>query len=283
MSGDPRIAAVPFDNRIPGDSFDHHEVMVAQGRVAATLVDRMCAQYPSLELVCLPVLALTGSGAGRRMLKLLPTTPLDARQLAVDVTNPDDRLQPLFDVCQSRGVMVSTSAIECHPLLPTYLFHTGFVIGPNGVVLRSPKVLARSGPSITLTGGIRDEYEAVFGAESLMPVVQTSVGRLACVVEGEIEFDELAEVLIDRQVDVVCNPTLRTGEHPAEAADGLLERRASETNSLWVSTCATGEYVDDNEGQWVYAPFADGTSMWTAKGRYGHAPSGEVLLFPSAK
>jgi predicted amidohydrolase len=281
MSDMPIIAAVSTDNRIPGDSFDHHEVMVAQGRVAATLVDRMCTQFPSLQLVCLPVLALSGSGAGRRMLKLLPKRPLDARALAIDLTQPDDRLQPLFNVCAQHNVMVCTSAIEFHPLLPNYLFHTGFVIGSSGVVLRSPKVLARSGPSITLVGSIRDEYETVFGADSLMPVVDTAVGRLACVVEGEIEFDELSELLADRQVDVVCNPTLRSGEHPAEDADSLLAQRAYETNALWVSTCPGGEYVDDNEGRWIHAPFADGTSMWTAKGRYGQPSTGEVMLFPA--
>ena len=264
------VAAVSTWNRIPGDSWDHISVMEEAGRDLADVGDAVLRGWPSdrapLRLLCFSVLGLTGSGAGRRMLNLMPSRPLDAKVLAVDLTHPDGRLQPLVDMCTEYSCFAATSAIERHPSMPDVLFHTGFVFGPTGLVLRAPKVWARSGPSITLIESIRQRYVEVFGDDAIVPVATTELGRIGCLVEGEIDADGAVQILADRGVDIVCHPTLRTGEHPREAADARLAHVARTTGAVVVSACSVGERVDTNAGGWATQMFASGTSIWSSDG-----------------
>lgn len=244
--------------------------MVERGHSAAATVRSIVATWPSdrapIGLICLPVLALSGSGAGRRILRLVPSRPLVARELAVDLCAPDDRLRPVFDACAELGVYVATSAIEFHQAMPDVLFHTGFIIGPSGFVLRSPKLWARSGPSITLISTIRDRYVDVFGDDAVLPVVGTAFGTIGMLVEGEIDQDESVHTLAQRQPTIICNPTLRTGEHPASDEDGRLADVARTTRAVLISACASAEIVDDNAGGWARQDFAAGTSLWSPDG-----------------
>lgn len=264
------VAAVSSWNRIPGDSWDHISVMEETGRDLAhagrAALRSWPADRPSLRLLCFSVLGLSGSGAGRRMLNLMPTRSLDAKVLAVDLTRPDARLQPLFDMCTEHDCFAASSAIERHPAMPDLLFHTGFVIGPTGLVLRAPKVWARSGPSITLLESIRERYVDVFGDDSIVPVAMTELGRVGCLVEGEIDADGAVQILTDRGVDIICHPTLRTGEHPSAAEDARLSSVARTTGAVVLSACSVGERVDDNLGGWATQMFVSGTSIWSSDG-----------------
>ena len=264
------LLAVSWPNQLPGDSFDHVTTMVGRGRVAAETVRSIVASWPDdrppVGLICLPVLALSGSGAGRRLLGLAPSRPLVAGDLAVDLTAPDDRLRPIFDVCAQFDVYVATSAIEFHPALPDVLFHTGFIVGPSGLALRSPKLWARSGPSITLISAIRDRYVATFGDEAVLPIVHTAFGSVGMLVETEIDQDESVATLATRQPTIICNPTLRTGEHSPADEDLRLAEVARATHAVVLSACASAEIVDDNVGGWARQDFAPGTSIWSPEG-----------------
>jgi hypothetical protein len=260
------VAAVTSSNRLPGDSHDHLDTMRRAGRELADLGHRTLDAWPDdrppLRLLSFGVLGIFGSGAGRRMLDITLANPLQVRGLAVDFTNPDDRLAPLFELCASRNVFAATSAIECHPNMGDHLFHTGFIIGPTGLVLRSPKVWARSGPSITLLHSIRARYESVFGPDAIVPVADTEIGRVACVVEAEIHEPGALDVLRQRRPEIVCHPALRTGEQPGSIDDAHLATAASQTGALVVSGCSAYETIDNNAGGWVTQPFAPGSSIW---------------------
>lgn len=269
-AGKASLLAVSWPNQLPGDSFDHVGTMVERGCAAAvtirSIVECWPGDRPPIGLICLPVLALSGSGAGRRLLELAPARPLVARELAVDLTAPDDRLRPIFDVCSELGVHVATSAIEVHPAMPDVLFHTGFIIGPSGLVLRSPKLWARSGPSVTLISAIQDRYLAAFGDDAVLPVVCTAFGTIAMLVETEIHQDRSVETLAQRRPTIICNPTLRTGEHSASEEDDRLAEVARTMHAVVLSACASAEIVDDNAGGWVRHDFAPGTSILSADG-----------------
>jgi hypothetical protein len=260
------VAAVTSSNRLPGDSHDHLDTMRFAGReladVGRKVLDDWPRDRPPLRLLSFGVLGLFGSGAGRRMLDVTLVTPLRVSGLAVDLTAPDERLQPVFDLCAQRNVFAATSAIERHPRMPELLFHTGFIIGPTGLVLRSPKVWARSGPSITLLHSIRERYEGVFGFDAVVPVVETEIGRLGCVVEAEIAEPGALAILRERRPDTVCHLALRTGEHSPAVDDAHVATAASTTGALVLSGCSAYEMIDDNAGGWVTQPFAAGTSVW---------------------
>lgn len=273
------VAAVPTWNRMPGDSVDHLVTMARTARdlaaAGSAVLERWPAERPPLRLIAFPVLGLAGSGAGRRQLGLLPKLALDARVLAIDLTSPDTRLQPIIDMCAEYSVFACTSAIEVHPAMPNLLFHTGFVFGPGGLVLRTPKVWARSGPSITLVGAIRDRYTEVFGADAIVPVAQTEIGRIGCVVEAELEADGAIDLLTSRHADLIVHPALRTGEHPSEPEDARLAAVATRTGATVISCCALGEEVDDNNGGWARCDFVDGTSIWSSVGERVDEPDHE--------
>jgi hypothetical protein len=260
------VAAVTSSNRLPGDSHNHLDTMRFAGRELAELgartLDAWPEDRPPLRLLSFGVLGLFGSGAGRRMLGITLANPMQVRGLAVDLTNPDDRLAPLFALCAERNVFVATSAIECHPSMSDHLFHTGFIIGPSGLVLRSPKVWARSGPSITLLHSIQESYESIFGSDSIVPVTETEIGRLACVVEAEIHEPGALDLLRERRPEIICHPALRTGEHAPAVDDAHLAAAASLSGALLVSGCSAYETIDDNAGGWVTQPFAAGSTIW---------------------
>jgi hypothetical protein len=293
------LLAVSLSNVVPGDSFDHVGTMVGKAEEVSVGVRSILEHWPQgrppIGLVVLPVLALSGSGAGRRMLNLLPTRPLIARDLAIDLSrigaNPsvlspaDPRLSPLIDLCAERQFLLATSTIEAHPAMPDVLFHTGFVLGPKGLVLRSPKVFARSGPSITILSSILARYTEVFGEEAILPVVETAIGRIAVLVEGEIDHDEAIATLAIQRPDIVCHPTLRTGEHPRTTVDMRLSDVSLRLGATVVSACSTGERVDDNRGGWLFQPFSAGTSIWSSEGMTAsHAPAsdGAVAWTPAS-
>ena len=269
-AGAASLLAVSWPNQLPGDSFDHVATMVERGRAVAVTVRSIVESWPDdrapIGLICLPVLALSGSGAGRRLLGLAPSRPLVASELAVNLSAPDDRLRPIFDVCSELGVHVATSAIEFHPAMPDVLFHTGFIVGPAGLALRSPKLWARSGPSITLISTLEDRYVAHFGGDAVLPVVRTPFGTLGMLVETEIDEDRSVETLAQRLPTIICNPTLRTGEHSSSNEDLRLAHVARTTHAVVISACASAEIVDDNDGGWVRHDFAPGTSIWSAEG-----------------
>lgn len=283
MSNSPWVSlvGVSLSNVVPGDSFDHVGTMVGKAQEVAVGVRSILKHWPQerppIGLVVLPVLALSGSGAGRRLLNLLPTRPLVARDLAIDLSRigaspsvlspADPRLSPLVDLCAEHQLLLATSTIETHPAMPDVLFHTGFVLGPKGLVLRSPKVFARSGPSITILSSIFERYAEVFGEEAILPVVETAIGRIAVLVEGEIDHDDAIAELAMKHPDLVCHPTLRTGEQAASASDFRLSDVSSRLGATIVSACSTGERVDDNRGGWLFHPFSAGTSIWSPEGK----------------
>ena len=268
--GPTSLLAVSWPNQLPGDSFDHVTTMVERGRAAGETVRSIVATWPHdrppIGLICLPVLALSGSGAGRRLLGLTPSRPLVARDLAMDLTVPDARLRPVFHACAELGVYVASSAIEFHPAVPDVLFHTGFIVGPSGLALRSPKLWARSGPSITLLNTIQDRYVATFGNQAVLPIVHTSFGSIGMLVETEIDQEGSVTTLAARRPTIICNPTLRTGEHSPAAEDLRLAEVARATHAVVVAACASAEIVDDNAGGWARQDFVPGTSIWSRDG-----------------
>ena len=76
---------------------------------------------------------------------------------------------PIVAICKRHDCYVVTCTIEKTPRLPGKYFHTGIIIGPEGLVLRSPKAQAYSTADITPLREIADEYAKVFGEAAIFP------------------------------------------------------------------------------------------------------------------
>src|SRR5690606_2851361 len=109
--------------------------------------------------------------------------------------------------CRRHRCYVATSTQEKTAKLPGRYFHTGFVIGPDGLVLRSPKTQARSAKEITFLREIRDAYRAVFGPDSILPVARTPIGVLGCYIESEAEVLDAARMMAARGAEVIVHPS----------------------------------------------------------------------------
>jgi predicted amidohydrolase len=143
--------------------------------------------FPALGLV----------GAGRR------PPDLDRQNTSIELPHP--RIQPLLDACARNGVYAATSTPERIPGFDGQTFHTGFLVGPDGIVLRSPKAQAYSAAGVTPLRNFRAQYEARFGAESIYPVAETPLGRIGVLVEREIQLPEPARVVASRGADLIIN------------------------------------------------------------------------------
>ena len=98
--------------------------------------------------------------------------------------------------------------------MPGLWFHTGFIVGPEGLVLRSPKSQAQSAPEVSYLRDIAADYRGIFGAHSIMPVANTPIGRLACLVEAEAEVLEASRLLVSKGAQVILHTSLESDDIP---------------------------------------------------------------------
>jgi predicted amidohydrolase len=125
------------------------------------------------------------------------------------------------------------------------------------VVLRSPKAQAYSAPEVTSLRDIREKYAEVFGAEAVLPVAETEIGKLGCLVESEVMVPEAARLVASKGAEIIVHPTLeRVEQHSPQAA---MKQAAAYANGLYiVSAAAASEDLPAGSGQWRWI---GGTSM----------------------
>lgn len=174
--------------------------------MVAAIEDVMRSTTPKPRIVVFPVLQYTSA---RRAVSGVPMS-----MVAVDlISEPLDKgiFAPVIEACRRHDCYVATSTQEKVPQKEDWFFHTGFIMGPEGLVLRSPKAQAQSAPAVAYLRDIEDEYKSIFGDDSIMPVVQTPVGKLACFVEGEAEVLEASRLLASKGAEIILHTSL---EHP---------------------------------------------------------------------
>ena len=98
--------------------------------------------------------------------------------------------------------------------MPGRHFHTGFIMGPEGLVLRAPKTQAKSAAEMSYLRDIAEEYKKVYGPDSVFPVAKTPIGNLACYVEAEAEVLEVSRALASRGADLILHTSLEEDDVP---------------------------------------------------------------------
>ncbi len=167
---------------------------------------------PKPRLVVFPVLQYTSAR------RAVSGTPMS--MVAVDlISEPLDKgiFKPVIEACRRHNCYVSTSTQEKVPQLPGKFFHTGFIMGPEGLVLRSPKSQAQSAPEVSYLRDMADEYTKIFGPDSILPVVQTPIGNLGCYVEGEAEVLEVSRLLASKGAEVIVHTSMEGDDTPWQA------------------------------------------------------------------
>jgi predicted amidohydrolase len=179
------------------------ETQRQNARRIAEHIDRIIQTYdPAPRLIVYPALSLNGSY--RHVVGVAMETA------AIEL--PGEQLQPILDACRRNNCYFVSSTQERHSKLPGRFFHTGYMLGPEGLVLRSPKAQAFSAPETTALHDMFDEYESAIGPGSVLPVAKTELGIFGCLVEAEMYVPETVRVLRSKGAEIVVHPTGERGE-----------------------------------------------------------------------
>jgi predicted amidohydrolase len=215
------------------------------------------------RIIVFPVLQLTSA---RRSVSGVPMSAV-----AVDlVSKPLDQgvFKPVIEACRRHNCYVATSTQEKVPQLPGKFFHTGVIMGPDGLVLRSPKSQAQSAPEVSYLRDMADEYTKVFGPDSILPVAKTPVGTLACYVEGEAEVLEVSRLVASKGAEIILHTSMESDETPWIA----LKQAIGFQCHVYLLTGTTSRHL-----------YANKPEEWAGGSATIIAPDGEVLGHKSGK
>jgi predicted amidohydrolase len=226
-----------------------------------TAIETVMKSTPKPRVISCPVLMYTSA---RRAVSGVPMEVV-AQDL---VSKPLDQTiwKPVIDACRRHDCYVATSTQEKVPQLPGTYFHTGFIMGPEGLVLRSPKVQAPSAPRVSFIRDILDEYKAAFGPDSILPVAKTPLGNFACYVEGEAQVLEASRLLSSKGAEVILHTSLESDAVPWVS----LKRAIAYQNHVYLLTGTTSRNLYTEADGSLRDDWAGGSSTICG-------PAGELL------
>lgn len=246
--GEPWLAAVvqAAVRPVRDDATARETMRENAERIAGEIDALMERTDPPPRLLVYPVLCLTSAS------RHLSNVSIDAVAMPV----PGEPFEPILEACRRHRCYFVSSAQEAVPELPGRYFHTGFVLGPEGLVLRSPKAQAYSAPEVTALRDIYEEYRAVFGPDSVLPVAETEIGGIGCLVESELLVPEATRRLRRAGAEIVVHPSLE--RQPAEGPPYTAMRRAvAYANGVYVLSATTAREVRSDDPA--------GTPWWGAR------------------
>ena len=196
-------------------------------RVAAQVAASRAFIGPHVALVVLPEYFLTG----------YPIRESAESWRARGCLEPGGReYEAIGAIAASNGVFLSGNVYETDTHFPELYFQTSFVANDSGdVVLRYRRLISQFGPT---PYDVLDRYLDVYGADSLFPVVDTDLGRLAAVASEEIVFPEIVRALALRGAEVLCHSSSEVAS-PALTPKNAAKRARAYENHVYVVSANT--------------------------------------------
>lgn len=140
--------------------------------------------------------------------------------IAASVRVPGRETDRIAKAAQLARAFVGFNTTEVLPQFPGRYFLSGVIIGPTGDVLLNYRKLydltTKSRP-----GDVWTEWLATMGPESVFPVADTEIGRLASIVALDVNWPEMARSFVFNGAEVLLNPTAS----PAPAGASLPDIR----------------------------------------------------------
>jgi predicted amidohydrolase len=134
--------------------------------------------------------------------------------LKVCIQIPGPETDALADFCRRHNTYLAGAAFEKSDAWPGRVFNTAFIVGPSGKVelkyrQLNPETLNGLLP-VTSPADVLNEYARKQGESPLFPVLDTPLGRLACMVGNDLNFFEHTRTLVLRGAEVVLHLTAET-------------------------------------------------------------------------
>lgn len=144
----------------------------------------------------------------------------------------------LSKVAQDNKIYLSGNAYEVDPKFPQLYFQTSFIINDSGeVILRYRRLVSMFSPT---PHDVLDSYVDHFGEDALFPVVDTELGRLACVASEEILYPEITRAVALKGAEVICHSSSEVGSPQATPKNVAKQARAYENMAYVVSANSAG-------------------------------------------
>ena len=212
------------------------DVASCRARIDANL-ERVAAQVAAsrqfigthLALVVLPEYFLTGYPQGE--------TP--AAWQARACIAPDGReYERIGRIAQDNHLFLAGNLYELDAHWPALYFQTSFIADDRGdIVLRYRRLISHFGPT---PHDVLDRYLEIYGSESLFPVADTRLGRLAAVASEEILFPEVTRALALRGAEVICHSSSEVASPAITPKNAAKLARAYENHVYIVSANTAG-------------------------------------------
>lgn len=145
---------------------------------------------------------------------------------------------------QHYNAYIAGNCFEIDPEWPGRVFNTSWIVGPDGdVILRYRKLNDSQAylPTSTNPPDLYSAYLERYGVEGLFPVVDTPLGRLACMTCFDVNFPEVARCLALRGAEIILMPT---GEgYSFQAKHRLMKQARAYENGCYVITANHGGFI----------------------------------------
>jgi predicted amidohydrolase len=203
------------------------------------------ANIPSVRLVVFPEFWLTGPGG----IGGIQRTVQDMEKMAIGAGDP------VFDeigkFARKNNVYVAFQNFEVHEKLPGRVFNSAFLIDDQGKLVHTYRKNQCADvwgflPDTT-PGSILDEYLDIFGYESLFPVADTPIGKLANMICFDNMSPEVAFGLRHYGAEVILHSS--SEPHGGEGRmpwDNARRLRAFENGAYLVAALDGGEHVSED-------------------------------------
>ena len=197
-----------------------------------------------LRLIVLPEYFLTGFPFGEEATDW-------ANKAAIDLNGAE--YVALGRTACDADTYLAGNAYETDPHFPGLYFQTSFLIEPSGrPVLRYRRLLSLFGPT---PYDVWDRYLEIYGPESLFPVANTAIGRVAAIASEEILYPEIARALVLRGAEVLVHSSSEVASGIVSPKNIAKQARALENLAYVVSANSAGI-----EGIGIPAHSTDGSS-----------------------
>lgn len=184
------------------------------------------------SLVVLPEYFLTSFPLGES---------IEAWQAKACIAMEGPEYEKLGAVAQKHGIYLSGNAYELDPNFPQLYFQTSFIVGPSGdVILRYRRLVSMFAPT---PHDVLDAYLDIYGQDGLFPVVDTAIGRLACVASEEILYPEITRAHVLRGAEIVCHSSSEVGS-PQDTPKNIAKRARAYENIAYVVSANSAAITD---------------------------------------
>jgi len=157
----------------------------------------------------------------------------------IDMDGPQYEL--LGEVAQKHGVYLSGNAYERDPHFPELYFQTSFIIDDAGTVaLRYRRLVSMFAPT---PHDVLSRYLDVYGADALFPVLDSPLGRLACVASEEILYPEITRAHVLKGAEIVLHSSSEVGS-PRITPKNVAKCARAYENMCYVVSANTSAILD---------------------------------------